>query len=330
MRQVACVLFYLCLCLHAQAAEKVRTWTSLDGRTMQAQFVREVDGDATFLKDGKLITVPLDQLSEADRKTIRELEAAQKTDDASGEGVRANSPFPLIEPATARSNDERRPSLAKKETAVANRVWTDPRGNSTTGKFVRIHGRDVVLLRGARTVTFPYDSLTSADQEYVRGILIARGEESLIPPPLTAPEQPPGSSTPAFADAPLTSSTPPSVSPEDGQDGPVAAGGSQAFDQKRARDEEQRQQQALYAAKSAGRLADEPRRQVEAQRSGLKSSVDEGSVRTPLDPELANEVRGSIIIVVVVVGVLGTVGLIVFIAIAIAAPNTAGRRRYSA
>jgi len=47
----------VCLaCLTARAAEEVRTWTDTTGRTMQAQFVREVDGDVTFLKDGKLIT----------------------------------------------------------------------------------------------------------------------------------------------------------------------------------------------------------------------------------------------------------------------------------
>ena len=44
---------------------------------MQAEFLREVDGDATFLKDGKLLTIPLDQLSDQDRQVIRELEAAK-------------------------------------------------------------------------------------------------------------------------------------------------------------------------------------------------------------------------------------------------------------
>ena len=39
------------------AADEVRTWTDTQGRKMQAQFIREVDGDVTFLKDGKLIQV---------------------------------------------------------------------------------------------------------------------------------------------------------------------------------------------------------------------------------------------------------------------------------
>ena len=48
---------------------------------MQAQFVREVDGDVTFLKDGKLVIVPLDRLSEQDQKAIRELEANKKVEE---------------------------------------------------------------------------------------------------------------------------------------------------------------------------------------------------------------------------------------------------------
>ena len=32
-----------------QAADKVRTWTDVNGRTMEAEFVREVDGDVAGL-----------------------------------------------------------------------------------------------------------------------------------------------------------------------------------------------------------------------------------------------------------------------------------------
>jgi len=36
----------------------VRTWTDVQRRTMQAQFIREVDGDVTFSQEGKLVTLP--------------------------------------------------------------------------------------------------------------------------------------------------------------------------------------------------------------------------------------------------------------------------------
>src|SRR3954463_2686415 len=79
MRPIVCLLT-CCLALIAAADDAVRTWTTADGTTMQAQFVREVDGDVTFLKDGKLIVVPLDRLSERDQKAIRDLETNKKAD----------------------------------------------------------------------------------------------------------------------------------------------------------------------------------------------------------------------------------------------------------
>ena len=98
-------------CALAQADDKVRSWSDVQGRTMQAVFVREVEGDVFFLKDGKLITVPLYQLSEDARKTIRELEAgktaAAETKPAGATPqfvdptVRPTSP-PAADPTTAR------------------------------------------------------------------------------------------------------------------------------------------------------------------------------------------------------------------------------------
>ena len=74
-------IVWLLVCFSAIAAngaDEVRTWTDSQGGKMQAQFVREVDGDVTFLKDGKLITLPLDTLSPEDQKFIREAEAKKK------------------------------------------------------------------------------------------------------------------------------------------------------------------------------------------------------------------------------------------------------------
>src|SRR5437660_12047990 len=74
-------IFYLLLTFAAQASPvDKRVWTDVQGRTMEAQFVREVDGDATFLKGGKLVTMPLDRLCEKDQKLIRELEVSKKVE----------------------------------------------------------------------------------------------------------------------------------------------------------------------------------------------------------------------------------------------------------
>src|SRR5687768_3078302 len=62
----------------AFADGKARTWTSADGRTMQAEFVRELDGDVTFLKDGKLIVIRVEKLSEKDQQLVKDLAAGKE------------------------------------------------------------------------------------------------------------------------------------------------------------------------------------------------------------------------------------------------------------
>lgn len=58
-----------------------RTWTDLKGRTMEAKFVR-VSGNEVVLEKGfKVVRVPLDQLSEADRQYV------QKQLDAEGQRI---------------------------------------------------------------------------------------------------------------------------------------------------------------------------------------------------------------------------------------------------
>src|SRR5262245_15815613 len=133
MRHSVWLLFYILLCLHAQAAEKLRTWTNTQGRTIRAEFLREVDGDATFLKDGKLITIPLEQLCDEDRKVIRELASAKPANDE----PRAEGPAnirPAAPPVAPPSSDDRALAAAKKKISMAERVWTNQQGNQTTAK----------------------------------------------------------------------------------------------------------------------------------------------------------------------------------------------------
>jgi len=149
------------LCCAVNAAEDVRTWTDVDGRKMQAQFVREVDGDATFLKDGKLIIVPLDRFREEDQKLIRELEAGKKVEETMppAGAPRPELTSPVIDPET-KPGKETKPSLANKRGGPETRTWRDVRGKQTSAKFVRVHEGNVILSRGARTVTMPFATLS--------------------------------------------------------------------------------------------------------------------------------------------------------------------------
>lgn len=183
MRQFACLLVFLSAVASASAQE-VRTWTDVQGRKMQAQLVREVDGDVTFIKDGKLITFPLEQLSEADQKFIREAETGQKVEETArpaGAPSKDAGPGSLVPPLDSSQPGDAKASLTKQRTSAEERTWRDVRGKQTVGKFVRMHDGNVVLLRGGRVVSVPFNSLSKTDQEYLRDLLTARGEAAQLP-----------------------------------------------------------------------------------------------------------------------------------------------------
>ena len=48
------------------------------------------------------------------------------------------------------------------------RTWTSRDGQTTTGKFVRLHNGNVVLMRGGRVITIPFQNFCDADQAYIR------------------------------------------------------------------------------------------------------------------------------------------------------------------
>jgi hypothetical protein len=154
----------------AFADGKVRTWTSIDGRTMEAEFVRELDGDVTFLKDGKLIVIRVEKLSEKDQRVVKDLSAGQ--DPASSPSTNGGS---------AVKKPTESPPKPKKPMTIQSRTWTDRFGVKSSGKFIRVDGNDVVINRGTRVITVPFANLSDGDQEYVREVLISQGKEGDIP-----------------------------------------------------------------------------------------------------------------------------------------------------
>ena len=173
------------------ALAKERTWTSSDGRTMQGEFVRELDGDVTFLIKGKLVTIATDRLSQRDQQIVRDLAAGKEVPDDPAPARPAEfkpseskpaevDPFAAVpdrpeEPATAPSSNK------KKQKGTESRVWTDIFGRKATGKFIRIFGSSVVVSRAGGPLTIDFFQLSEADQAYVRELLTSRGEEDLIP-----------------------------------------------------------------------------------------------------------------------------------------------------
>jgi len=175
-------------------AGEVRTWTNKEGRTMQAEFLREVDGDVTFVREGKLLTLSLDQLSDEDQKFIRNAEANKKVEDppppAGAPRPADDSPHPFDSPTTSDSKS----SLTKSKVAIEERTWRDLRGKPQTGKFVRMHQGFVVISSGSRAIRVPYYTLSQPDREYLRELLTARGELAQLPPEM--PIEPPADIAP--------------------------------------------------------------------------------------------------------------------------------------
>jgi hypothetical protein len=178
----------LVLAAPAQAFGGERTWTSTDGSTMRAEFVRELDGEVTFLKGGKIITMPLASLVERDQQIVRDLAAGKPAPEETAPAPSAEpaSLEPADAPANAAGESTSPKPLINKPLPIENRTWTDVHGNQITGKYVRINGANVVLLRAGKSVSVAFYELSSEDQDYLRELLTSRGQEGLIPSRLDA------------------------------------------------------------------------------------------------------------------------------------------------
>jgi len=334
MRQTVVVMFGLCLCLWlclcalSQAADKSRTWTDSQGRTMRAQFLREVDGEVTFVKDGKLVALSLDRLCEADQKNIRDLQAGNTP---TAEVLSADAPFASSAGDgsaldAAEKVEQEPPSLTKRRLpAIANRVWTLADGQQTTAKFVRVFREQVILLRGSRTAMYSYSALSPADQDYVKEILTARGEEKLIPPPATVVIDGP---------APLAEgeAAPPAAAGNDENGEPdAAAAPSATFDELHKRQEDRRAQLAAdLDAETSAENALSPADATATADVPQVTPSKRGSAQSAISAEKLAELRPVLIIGGVAIGVLGMVAVIIAAAITIASASGRSRvRRYS-
>lgn len=204
--------FFLCLSLFLGAEPKERIWTSADGRTIKATLIREVEGDVSLLRDGKVFTLPLERLSAADQQYVRDISAGKEPAEAPA-AVDPDNPFALPEekkpprpadpenpfalpeekaPATPSAEPSGQPAEEKpaaalplgkaKKAPAQDRGWTDRNGQSITARFVRMNGGNAVLMRGKAVLNVPFYNLSPVDQQYLRDYLDARGLADQIPP----------------------------------------------------------------------------------------------------------------------------------------------------
>ncbi len=168
---------------------EARTWTNYQGRQIEAEYVRLDGQNVVLLMAGREVSVPLANLSDADKQFIFQRIA----------GVPEANPAPAgpteepEESEDGKSEDDdnesssstpSEPRRADETDGVARmRNWTDRQGKHIRAKYIRIHGAQVVLMQGRKTVTCAIANLSAEDQEFLWAFLNARGESDLMPSP---------------------------------------------------------------------------------------------------------------------------------------------------
>ena len=199
-----------------------RTWTDQKGRTLEAKFVR-VSGNEVVLEKGfKVIRVPLDQLSEADRQYVQkqlEAEGQRLWTDVHGKPLSARLLRMIGDKVELREQDQKiQIPFAKlsyddqefvrkwfEERGQGNqvpkpdensRVWTDAAGKKVMASLQSVQQGGRLRLRSyGLDIRLNFDALSSADQEQLREELQAEGREELLlavrPPKEVATNNPP-------------------------------------------------------------------------------------------------------------------------------------------
>lgn len=146
MKMPFCLLslvFFLLAAISVWGGE-TRTWTSADGRTVEAEFVR-LDDDKVEIKTEKgLFRLDLGKLSPADQEFVRQQAA----------------PAQPKRPAKMRIED---------------REWTLREGK-VKARFVRARDANIQLRRGNQLITHSILFLTPEDAAYIQDLLESRGE----------------------------------------------------------------------------------------------------------------------------------------------------------
>jgi hypothetical protein len=188
IRFVAGLLVFLI----APSMALARTWTNREGKKIDGDFVDATEEKVTLRKsDGKEVTFGLDKLCDDDQRFIRSVltRRAQKKTGSSNDAdnpfeasagpqasAEESAPEPLRGLGTMRDVNEK-----KKKSKIENREWTDTKGNVVSGKFIRIQGNSVVILRAGRPANLDYWQLSDTDHAYLQELCDANGQSHLIP-----------------------------------------------------------------------------------------------------------------------------------------------------
>ncbi|WDI40965.1 hypothetical protein [Bremerella sp. P1] len=191
----------LCLISTAYA----RTWTTLEGKEVEAELVEVVqDGKAVILDvNGNRFTVPLERLSPKDRGYIQGLQDSMPT--LSDAELQREIDEAVSEDERGANDNEADPVRLK-----AKRIWRSREGVAVEAQFVRMVQGTIILREGARYHRIQFYDLSVADRQFLADAHQAIGKAALIPPVRAdlLDAEPQTSEVPPYRDHPPVPSSP--------------------------------------------------------------------------------------------------------------------------
>jgi hypothetical protein len=166
-----------------------RTWTQTGGpnnstQTIEGDFVNVVGRGTvvTLSSSGRIVSVRFFSLIPQDQEFVRQLMEKQ------GRGNELPPRRNTQSPSSQTNSTDRSKPTATRPAADANakpaeeRTWTDINGAQSKARFDTVDNGKVVLISDQEKRRFPFQHFSRADQDYVRKVMIGRGEGYKLPP----------------------------------------------------------------------------------------------------------------------------------------------------
>lgn len=147
-------------------AAEGRSWTSSDGKIVEAEFVELSEDGKSVLLDisGRRFSVPLERLSDEDRDYLADLERSENASPADGAEVSQKSEAGLS------------------EKLLEERIWTARDGTTVKARLIRVYSGTVLLREEDRSRRVRFYDLSIADRRFLSKAYAEVGDASAVPP----------------------------------------------------------------------------------------------------------------------------------------------------
>ena len=146
----------------ASNPSQLHSWTDVQGRTLQARFIRLFAGTVTIEWNGQMVPLPMSSLSAESQSLANRLASASSPTPKSETPAPKPAPVPPPKPAIVA-----KPTVVTEDVALdEEHNWQATNGSLIKAKFISIEGQDINLLmnQGRSEVTVPLSRLTKDSQ----------------------------------------------------------------------------------------------------------------------------------------------------------------------